>query len=399
MEGARLKSLKIAHIYELGPQPEGVLLGGIEVALLELSKSLTKLGHEVTIVSGASSRASEFRIEDVSVKNVDLAGSMKRTWDPSNLRFARQVAFPFASLAADLSGFDIYHGHFYTSGVAANVLARKYGGVAVNTLHGSYYDIWRYIEPPLVASLYRFTERALAPALARMSKMQIHTGAYFARRVIEWGAPADKVVTIHNGFDPREFHPDVVPAESLSDQTVLFTARRLVEKNGVDYLILAMPDIIAQHDAQLVIAGDGPHRHHLERLVEQSGLQDTVSFIGAVPHTELPQYISASDIVVIPSLMEASSLFLIEAMACERPVVATNVGGIPEILNDRCGVLVRPRDAFALSQGVNQLLADRSLRDELATEAYAAVRETLTWDNVALRTEKAYLKALSRVSS
>jgi len=244
MEGARLNSLKIAHIYELGPQPEGVLLGGIEVALLELSKSLTKLGHEVTIVSGASSRASEFRIEDVSVKNIDLAGSMKRTWDPANLRFARQVAFPFASLAADLSGFDIYHGHFYTSGVAANVLARKYGGVAVNTLHGSYYDIWRYIEPPLVASLYRFTERTLAPALARMSKMQIHTGAYFAHRVIEWGAPADKVVTIHNGFDPREFHPDVGPAESLSDQTVLFTARRLVEKNGVDYLILAMPEIM-----------------------------------------------------------------------------------------------------------------------------------------------------------
>ena len=160
-----------------------------------------------------------------------------------------------------------------------------------------------------------------------------------------------------------------------------------------------MPDIIAQHDAQLVIAGDGPHRHHLERLVEQNGLQETVSFIGAVPHTELPQYISASDIVVIPSLMEASSLFLIEAMACERPVVATNVGGIPEILNDRCGVLVPPRDVLALSQGVNRLLADRDLRDDLATEAYAAVREALTWDNVALRTEKVYAKALSRMSS
>jgi len=137
----------------------------------------------------------------------------------------------------------------------------------------------------------QITERALAPALARLSTMQIHTGAYFARRVIGWGAPADKVVTIHNGFNPRAFHPDVVPTESLSDQTVLFTARRLVEKNGVDYLILAMPDIIAQHDAQLVIAGDGPERHHLERLVEQRGLQDVVSFLGAVPHTELPQYI------------------------------------------------------------------------------------------------------------
>jgi glycosyltransferase involved in cell wall biosynthesis len=160
-----------------------------------------------------------------------------------------------------------------------------------------------------------------------------------------------------------------------------------------------MPDIIEQHDAQLVIAGDGPERPHLERLVEQRGLQDVVSFLGAVPHTELPQYISASDIVVIPSLMEASSLFLIESMACKRPVVATNVGGIPEILNDRCGVLVRPRDVFALSQGVNRLLADQNLRDDLATEAYAAVREALTWDNIARRTEKAYANALSRTGS
>jgi phosphatidylinositol alpha-1,6-mannosyltransferase len=394
VEGAFLKSLKIVHIYELGPQPDGVLLGGIEVSLLELSKSLSNLGHEVTIVNGASTKPVEFHIENVLIKNIDLAGSMKRTWDPANLRFARQVVFPFASLAADLSGFDIYHGHFYTSGVAANVLARKYGGTAVNTLHGSYYDIWRYIEPPLVAPLYRFTERALAPTLARMSKMQIHTGAYFAKRVVEWGAPADKIVTIHNGFDPLAFHRDVAPIEILSDRPWIFTARRLVEKNGVDYLILAMPDIIAQHDAQLVIAGDGPERRRLERLVEQQDLREAVSFIGAVSHTELPRYIAASDIVVIPSLMEASSLFLIEAMACERPVVATNVGGIPEILNDRCGVLVRPRDAFALSQGVNRLLADRNLRDDLAKKASAVVRQTLTWDNIARKTEQAYAKAL-----
>lgn len=395
MEGAYLKSLRIAHIYELGPRPEGVLLGGIEVALLELSKSLTRLGHEVTIISGASNGAAEFHIEDVLIKTIDFAGSMKLTWDPANLRFARQVAFPFAALAAELSGFDIYHGHFYTSGVAANVLARKYRGAAVNTIHGSYYDIWRYIEPPVISSLYRLTERTLAPMLARISKMQIHTGGYFARRVIKWGAPPDKVVTIHNGFDPQAFNPSVVSSDFIGDKTVLFTARRLVEKNGLEYLILAMPDIVAQHDAELVIAGDGPHKQYLQNLVARHDLQNDVSFIGAVPHTKLPQFISASDIVVIPSLMEASSLFLIESMACKRPVIATNVGGIPEIMNESCGVLVPPRDALALSQAINQLIADHDLRDNLAREAYVAVKDTLTWDTIALQTENAYAKAVS----
>ena len=390
-----MKSLRIAHIYELGPRPEGVLLGGIEVALLELSKSLAKRGHEVTIITGASNGAAEFHIEDVLIKTVDLADTMKRTWDPANLRFARQVAFPFAALAAELSGFDIYHGHFYTSGVAANVLARKYGGNAVNTIHGSYYDIWRYIEPPVISSLYRLTERTLAPMLARMSKMQIHTGGYFARRVIKWGAPPDKVVTIHNGFDPQAFNPNVVSSDVTGDKTVLFTARRLVEKNGLEYLILAMPDVVAQHDAELVIAGDGPHKQYLQNLVAQHDLQNDVSFIGAVPHTKLPQFISAADVVVIPSLMEASSLFLIESMACKRPVIATNVGGIPEIMNKSCGVLVPPRDAFELSKAINQLLADHDLRDNFARAAYVAVKDTLTWDKIAQQTESAYAKAVS----
>ncbi|MGZ4907499.1 MAG: glycosyltransferase family 4 protein [Halobacteriota archaeon] len=389
-----MTSLKVAHIYELGPLEDGVLLGGIEVALLELSRSLADRGHEITIINGASRRATEFHIGDVTIKTLDLAGSMRRTWDPANLRLGRQLAFPFATLAADLSGFDIYHGHFYTSGIAANILARKYEGTPVNTLHGSYYDIWRYIEPPGIASAYRLVERMLAPSLARVSKMQIHTGGYFARKVIQWGGPAAKVQTIHNGFDPQVFNPRAVPSDVLPDKPILFTARRLVEKNGLEYLILAMPGIIASHDAQLVIAGDGPHRPYLERLVARLNLEEHVSFIGAVPHSKLPGFIIASDIIVIPSLMEASSLFLIEAMACKRPVVATNVGGIPEILSTDCGVLVNTRDPGALAHGIEQLLSDQRLQNELATNAYRAVKESLTWDNIARITEQAYLKAV-----
>jgi glycosyltransferase involved in cell wall biosynthesis len=231
--------------------------------------------------------------------------------------------------------------------------------------------------------------------LARMSKIQIHTGGYFARRVIKWGAPPEKVVTIHNGFDPRAFKPGVATRDLTGEKTVLFTARRLVEKNGLEYLILAMPDIVAHHDADLVIAGDGPHKRQLQKLVAHHNLQNDVSFIGAVPHSKLPQLIVASDIVVIPSLMEASSLFLIESMACKRPIVATNVGGIPEILNEGCGVLVPPRDTLALSQAINQLIADQSLRDNLAGKAYLSVRDTLTWDKIAQQTENAYATALA----
>jgi glycosyltransferase involved in cell wall biosynthesis len=306
----------------------------------------------------------------------------------------RQIVFPIATLKANLTGYDIYHGHFYTSGLAANVLARVNGGVAVNTIHGSYYDIWRYIEPPIISSLYRLAERTLAPSLAKMSGIQIHTGGYFANKVLSWGAPAEKVVTIHNGFDPEKFNPQTHPAEVSIDGTILFTARRLVEKNGLEYLIKAIPTIAEKHDVHLLIAGDGPHKPQLQRLVEKLGLRQNISFIGLIPHQILPSYIARSDIVIIPSLMESSSLFLIEAMACKKVVVASNVGGIPEVLNRKCGLLVRPMDKLALSEAILNLLSSDILKDELAENAFQSVANSLTWDKIGRLTELAYLKAL-----
>jgi glycosyltransferase involved in cell wall biosynthesis len=389
-----MKPLKIVHIYELGPQEEGVLIGGVEVALLELSKSLLRLGHEVTIVNGASKGTRDFSIDGVTVRNVDFGGFMKSTWNPSNLRLMRQIAFPIAALKANLDGYDIYHGHFYTSGLVANFLARRNGAVAVNTIHGSYYDIWRYLEPPIVSSMYRLAERILAPALAKMSGIQIHTGGYFANKVLSWGAPSEKVVTIHNGFDPKTFNPQTHPVEIPVDGTILFTARRLVEKNGLEYLIKAMPKIVEKYDAYLLIAGDGPHKPQLQRLAETLGLRKNILFIGLVPHQKLPPYIVRSDIVIIPSLMESSSLFLIESMACKKAVVASNVGGIPEVLNRNCGVLVKPMDESALSTAVLYLLSNDAVKNELAENAFQAVTNALTWDNAGRLTEFAYLKAL-----
>lgn len=389
-----MKPLKIVHIYELGPQEEGVLIGGVEVALLELSKSLLRLGHEVTIVNGASKGTRDFSIDGVTVRNVDFGGFMKSTWDPSNLRLMRQIAFPIAALKSNLDGFDIYHGHFYTSGLVANFLARRNGAVAVNTIHGSYYDIWRYLEPPIVSSMYRLAERILAPELAKMSGIQIHTGDYFANKVLSWGAPSEKVVTIHNGFDPKTFNPQTHPVEIPVDGTILFTARRLVEKNGLEYLIKAMPKIVEKYDAHLLIAGDGPHKPQLQRLAETLGLRKNILFIGLVPHQKLPPYIVRSDIAIIPSLMESSSLFLIESMACKKAVVASNVGGIPEVLNRNCGVLVKPMDESALSTALLYLLSNDAVKNELAENAFQAVTNALTWDNAGRLTEFAYLKAL-----
>jgi len=132
----------------------------------------------VTIVSGASTRASEFRIEDVSVKNVDLGRLDETHVGSSNLKI-----LPDSSHFHLLRLLQISPGLISTTAISTRQAWQQTSWLEnmeeSRSTHftGSYYDIWRYIEPPVVASLYRFTERALAPALARLSTMQIHTGA------------------------------------------------------------------------------------------------------------------------------------------------------------------------------------------------------------------------------
>lgn len=389
--------MKILQIYELGPLDGENVYTGIDVAILELSRHLTELGHEVTILTGAGKRRTQstnMEIDGIKVISADFAGLMQRTWDPVNLKFFRQLAFPLIALKERLDGYDIYHGHVYTSGLLAANLAWRNEGRAVNTIHGSYYPIWEQIASPLIAGFYKVGERILAPLLARLCDLQIHTGGYFAEQVIKWGGPEDAIRVIHNGTDPEIFNPDVAPAEFSKNNgaPIIFTARRLVKKNGVEHMIKALSYVLEEKDCHLLIAGGGPERTRLESLGERLGISEHITFMGLVPHGQIPLYLSLADIAVIPSLIEASSLFMLEAMGMGKPVIATRTGGIPEIMNPGSGILIDPANARELAEKI-LLLYDRKTREKLGRNAYRDAMQ-FTWDKVAKRTEKEYLRIL-----
>jgi glycosyltransferase involved in cell wall biosynthesis len=325
--------MKILQIYELGPLDRENVCNGIDVAILELSRHLTELGHDVTILTGAGKNGcNRTKIGGIEVIPIDLAGLMKKTWDPVNLKFLRQATFPLIALKEKLDGFDIYHGHIYTSGLLAAYLAKKNHGKSVNTIHGSYYPIWEEIAPFPIAGFYKASERVLAPLIARLCDLQIHTGGYFAKQVIEWGAPEDAIKVIHNGANPEVFNPDVTPAEFGKNGPIIFTARRLVRKNGLEHLIEAVSYVLKEKECHLLIAGGGPEKARLKSRAERLGIFKHVTFLGMLPHEQIPPYLSLADIAVIPSIIEASSLFVLEAMAMGKPVIASNAGGIPDIL-------------------------------------------------------------------
>ena len=385
--------MKILQIYELAPHDDAVT-GGIEVAILETSRELTALGHEVTIITGAKDTPGERMIDGVRIISIDFHGIMKRTWSGSNLSLARQILFPIAVLFNNPGTYDIYHGHIYTSGLIANYLARRSGGIAVNTIHGSYYPIWNKLTNPFAAIFYRTSERILAPLLAKLSDIQIHTGDYFAKQVMRWGASEHKVKTIHNGVDITTFNPSVPPIRSSDNQRVsipvILTARRLVKKNGIDHLIKATRHVLKEKKCQLVIVGDGAERQSLEQLAQDLDIQNQVHFLGSVPHDKLPPYLALADIAVVPSLIEASSIFMLEAMAMAKPVIATNAGGLPEVLTPSTGVLVEPMDEIGLADAILELLKNEEQGSQLGKNARQYVEANHSWKAVSQKIEFEY---------
>jgi len=396
-----LESLRILHVYEIGPSFGRGCIEGLGTTVMELSKKLVEMGHEVAFLTGQTSPRSprEEDVEGVHVVRTDALNLMAETWSPVNLRLGRQLFFPFTILREKIH-FDIALGHYYTSGLAANLSASRNGGSSINVIHGAHYPVWDLIEAnPLKAEAYRAGERFLTTLLARLSTFQVHTATYSMDLAREWGAPPEKLLTILNGVDPKKFSPTVKPIDE-PQLPIVFTARRLVKKNGLLVLLRAMREVLSMREARLVIAGEGPEETGLRRLVEDLHLTEYVLFLGGVPHDEIPRYMASAAAVVVPSYIEASSLFVLEAMAMEKPVIASRVGGIPEIVtNGQDGVLVDPGDHQLLAREILSLLSDESLCRSLGGRARMKVLRNHTWDLVAQRYLMVFRSALERSAS
>ncbi|MBZ0301839.1 MAG: glycosyltransferase [Anaerolineae bacterium] len=214
--------------------------------------------------------------------------------------------------------------------------------------------------------------RRLNRWLWRVADAGIAISGSIARFAVEVeGAPAPKIETIPYGLDYVPQQPAQRQAArqamrqslGLSDETpVAGIVCRLVEQKGVPYGLQAFARVLeALPDARLLIAGDGPLRADLEAQAEALGLGDRVQFLGW--REDVPQLMTAFDLLLLPSLWEGFGLVILEAMACQIPVVASAVSAIPEIMVDgETGLLAAPGDVDGLSRALVILLGDMPLR-------------------------------------
>jgi glycosyltransferase involved in cell wall biosynthesis len=211
------------------------------------------------------------------------------------------------------------------------------------------------------------------------------------------GIPRHKILVIPNGIDLRDFEhlPGKHQARAMlglsSDRMLVGTVARLNSVKRLDVLLQAMGSLLGVY---AVIVGDGSERAPLEAISERSGLAGRVHFAGQ--QDEVQTWLAALDVFVLSSDWEGMPNALLEAMAAGLPVVATAVGGTPEVVVDGVtGLLVPPRDPVALAEAITRLLHDPDLRRQMGQAGRERVKERFTVERMVSRTEALYRELIA----
>ena len=275
--------------------------------------------------------------------------------------------------------YQIVHTHTSKAGFVGRLAARLAGvPVIVHTAHGF---AFHEQSPVPVRRIYTTLERLAA----RWCDRVISVSEFHRAWAIELGmCTPEQIMAIPNGITDISRSREIGIAElrremgARQDDLVALSMARLASDKGLEHLIEAaaiMPQ--TPRRIQVVIAGDGPERDHLEQVAARLRVNDRVKFLGF--REDVPDLLAASDMVVLPSLREGLSIAMLEAMAASKPIVATNIGSQKEVAaHADIARLVPPADGRALSEAIQRLASDEKLMAQLGSNARAVYERHYT---------------------
>jgi glycosyltransferase involved in cell wall biosynthesis len=383
----------------------------------DINRHLVRRGHSVTVVTPGDRslpradtfdgvRIVRFPMELPPDLTYGRVAQSQVSWLGKFARVAVMAHYLEAQHRAILAearenGADIVHAHWaIPTGPAAVMAARKLRVPSVITMHGG--DV--YVNPE---QGYDFPTRwYVRPALRWTLR---HAGALTAitedcrQHALRAGAPAEHIRLVFNGTDLRRFSPADQANNREHDRfgpNMIFACRQLFPRKGIRFLLEAGAQLKPQYpDLKIVVAGDGFERPALVRLAEELGISEDVVFLGWVPNAELPPYYRAAAVSVIPSLEEGFGIPAAEAMGCEVAVVASDAGGLPEVVeNDVTGIVVPRGDSAALARAIGSLLADPQRRRQMGQAGRARALRLFDWDRSAEQFEGLYSEVAARMA-
>lgn len=265
---------------------------------------------------------------------------------------------------------DIVHAHYATS----------YG------LIGTFLNHKRYLISVWGDDVFSFPKESALKKLLLKRNFRRAKGLFSTSKImaIEAKLYTDKKVhVVPFGVDLKAFKKMEVDRDE--SKIIVGIVKTLEDKYGINYLIDAFDKVVKEDTQQifeLLIVGKGSKEEDLKKQVVDLGLTNMVTFTGAVAHSAVPECFNRMDIVVVPSILDGESFGVaaVEASACEKPVVVSDVGGLPEvIIEGETGLICPPRDANCLADKIAYLAKDKTLRDQLGKNGRANAYKNYDW--------------------
>ncbi|WP_405277561.1 glycosyltransferase family 4 protein [Methanobrevibacter sp.] len=342
--------MKIAMVGQFPPH-----VGGVGVHIHTLSKELVKQGHEVYVITYPHKNIQDIDgIHVIGTKGLNIPGVR-------GLMFKKNAKKALENLL-EKEDIDIIHGHYlFPAGAAAVEVGNDHKIKTYVTAHGS--DMFEvYKKQPIMRSTLKNVLKKADVVLAVSNALR--------HEIIATGVSgiANKTRICWNSVDIDKFSLDANDSFkkefNLEDKPIVLFVGNLIKRKNVESLLEAKK--IAYSDYYLVVVGDGPLYKKLKKKVDDENIRDVI-FTGS--RTDVENIIPSCDVLVLPSFSESFGLVLIEALACGKPVIGSNVGGITEIITDDVGLLVDPNKISSIAGAIDNVINDEELRNSLSSHA------------------------------
>jgi len=370
------------------------VVGGISPHVYYVSKNLAKNGVEIYVVTcdfpGAPSREVVDGVHVLRVDSYKNPAPDFATWIYlMNMNMRKEAAELIRNLDGEV---DILHAHDWLVASATIGLKHVFRIPLVATIHSTEFGRRNGIHTDYERMIHE-TERWLTyeawKVICCSNYMVSHVAWVF-------GVPSDKLIMIPNGVNAADFQINFNKEEfrrkyALPEEKLVLFVGRLVYEKGAQVLIEAVPKILSKVNAKFVIVGDGYMRDPLLKRVQAMGLLHKVLFTGFVDDWTLKRLYNCADVCVVPSLYEPFGITALEAMASKAPLVASDTGGLSEIVeHDRTGVKVYVNNPDSLAWGVTRILLNPDYAEMLKENAYQKVLREYDWNGISMRLKNLY---------
>lgn len=360
-------------------------IGGIASHVYELAKKLVKQNNEVFIIT--------FRNKHYNKEYEEIDGiKIFRVYYPKIKYLGWIIYLIQALIKLKLLDYkkkiDIIHSHTLLPDSFLFFFFRK--KCKIQTEHTS--GFLELVEKNKYIKILSF--------LLNQAEFIIGPSEEIVNNFIKIGVDKSKTAFIPNGVDIKKFNPKIKGSKIRKkysirkNEKLILCPRRLEPKNGVIYLIKALPYIVKKiKNVKCIIVGGGfeEEKKKIIKEIKKNNISRYVIFAGLIPNYKMPEYYAASDIVVLPSLKEATSIAGLEAMATGKPLIGTNVGGIPYIIeNKKTGLIVPPKNPKALAKAVVSVLNNKKKQVNIGICARKKVEDTFSWEIIAKKILKIY---------